>query len=68
MDVLSAQRGNAMSVRSIQARLQCDAKTLDDLWRTHRVFNERLPAIISILFKMRRGECGRNPTERDLYI
>jgi transposase len=56
-----------MSVRSIQARLDCDAKTLDDLWRTHRVFNERLPAIISVLFKMRRGECGRNPKQRDLY-
>jgi len=55
-----------MSVRSIQARLHCDAKTLDDLWRTHRVFNERLPGINAILFKMRRGEFGGTPKEREM--
>jgi len=31
------------------------------------VFNERLPVILSILFKMRRGECGRNNVQRSLY-
>ena len=56
-----------MSVRMFQARLECDRETLGRLWLTHRVFNERLPAIISVLFKMRRGECGRNKRERNLY-
>jgi len=56
-----------MSVRSIQARIQCDSKTLEHLWRTHRVFNERLPGIISVLFKMRRGECRTGRNQSDLY-
>ena len=47
-----------MSIRSLQARLICNENTLQDLWRTHRVFNEYLPATISMLFRMRRGECG----------
>jgi hypothetical protein len=41
--------------------------TLDHLWRTHRVFNERLPLVLSVLFRMRRGECGENDHERNLY-
>ena len=40
-----------MSVRMFQARLECDRETLGRLWLTHRVFNERLPAIISVLFR-----------------
>jgi hypothetical protein len=56
-----------MSVRAIQARIQCDRSLPDHLWRTHRVFNERLPRILSFLFKMRRGECGRSNEERGLY-
>ena len=56
-----------MSVRMFQARIECDRQTLDRLWLTHRVFNERLPAIMSVLFNMRRGESGRNPQERRLY-
>lgn len=31
------------------------------------VFNTRLPQLLSLLFKMRRGECGRNKQERSLY-
>jgi IS605 OrfB family transposase len=56
-----------MGVRSFQSRIVCDTATLAHLWRTHQVFNERLPAILSVLFKMRRGECGRNVKEHDLY-
>jgi len=56
-----------MAVRAIQARLESDKLLLENLWRTHRVFNERLPRIISILFKMRRGECGTTSEERTLY-
>jgi hypothetical protein len=64
---VSGRKGVTMSVRMFQARLECDRETLGRLWLTHRVFNERLPAIISVLFKMRRGECGRNKQERSLY-
>jgi len=56
-----------MSVRAIQARINCDRQTLLDLWRTHCVFNQRLPSILSVLFKMRRGECGDSPELQDLY-
>jgi len=56
-----------MSVRAIQARVECDRAMLDHLWRTHRVFNERLPAVLSWLFKMRRGECGQTEDENRLY-
>jgi hypothetical protein len=31
------------------------------------VFNERLPAILKILMKMRRGECGETSQKRNLY-
>ncbi len=56
-----------MSVRAIQARVLCDRETLAELWRTHQVFNERLPALLSVLLRMRRGECGDTPAERKLY-
>ena len=56
-----------MSVRAIQAKVMCDRATLENLWRTHRVFNERVPRILSLLFRMRRGECGKTPAERQLY-
>lgn len=56
-----------MSVRAIQARVVCDRPTLNHLWRTHQVFNERLPAILSVLMRMRRGECGATGHERNLY-
>jgi transposase len=56
-----------MSVRAIQARVECDRATLEHLWRTHRVFNERVPVVLSWLFKMRRGECGRTEEEKRLY-
>jgi Putative transposase DNA-binding domain len=56
-----------MAVRALPARLLCDRRTLGDLWRTHRAFNERLPAVLSILFRMRRGESGATPELRDLY-
>lgn len=56
-----------MSVRSFQARVECDCRTLEYLWRTHKVFNERLPEIIKILFKMKRGKCGQNEIQQSLY-
>ena len=56
-----------MAVRAIQARLESDKNMLEHLWRTHKVFNERLPRIISILFKMRRGEYGTTDEDRALY-
>lgn len=56
-----------MSVRAIQSRVVCDAEILRHLWRTHRVFNERLPKLLGILFKMRRGDCGQTEAERNLY-
>jgi hypothetical protein len=56
-----------MSVRAIQARLECGKNMLEHLWRTHKVFNERLPRIIAILFKMERGEYGATDEDRALY-
>lgn len=56
-----------MAVKTLQARLQCEPETLKALWRTHDVFNERLKETLSLLFKMRRGECGKSPEERELY-
>ena len=56
-----------MSTRAIQARIQCDSETLEHLWRTHVVFNSRLPQVISLLFRMRRVECGTTDTEKGLY-
>ena len=56
-----------MGVRALQARIECDRTTLEHLWRTHKVFNERLPKLITTLFAMRRGEFGKTKKERDLY-
>jgi hypothetical protein len=56
-----------MPVRAIQARIDCPRDVLDHLWRTHVIFNQRLPQLISILFKMRRGECGDTEEEHQLY-
>lgn len=56
-----------MGVRAIRARVECDRETLLALWRTHRVFNERLRSLITKLFAMRRGELGSTPEQRALY-
>ena len=56
-----------MSIRAIRSRVVCDRETLERLWLTHRVFNERMPALISILMRMRRGEAGATNEERELY-
>lgn len=56
-----------MGVRAIRARIQCDPETLQHLWRTHCVFNQRLPVAIGWLFRMRRGECGADDAQRALY-
>lgn len=56
-----------MGERAIRTRIECDRKTLLALWRTHRVFNERLPSLIKKLFAMRRGEVGANAAQRELY-
>ena len=56
-----------MGVRAIRTRIECDRETLLALWRTHRVFNERLPSLITKLFAMRRGEVGATPEQQALY-
>ncbi len=56
-----------MPVRALQARIECGPEELQSLWRTHRVFNERLPTLIKILFQMNRGECGDSEEKRKLY-
>ncbi len=56
-----------MGVRAIRTRIVCDCETLLALWRTHRVFNERLPSLIAKLFAMRRGEIGATDEQRGLY-
>ncbi len=53
-----------MSVRAIQARIECDRQTFESPWRTDRVFNERVPGILSWLFKMRQGEWSQTPCIR----
>jgi len=47
-----------MGVRAIRARIDCDRPTLEHLWRTHLVFNERLRSLLTKLFAMRRGTLG----------
>ncbi|MEX2142246.1 MAG: transposase [Pirellulales bacterium] len=56
-----------MGVRALQAKIEFDRTTLEHLWRTHRVFNERLPHVLRILFKLRRGEYGTTTEKRNLY-
>ena len=56
-----------MGVRALQARIICDRQQLEKLWRTHCIFNERLPALLSVLFRMRRGECGETSDLMRLY-
>lgn len=56
-----------MGVRAIRARVECDRDTLFALWRTHCVFNERIPSLISKIFAMRRGELGGTPDQMALY-
>ena len=56
-----------MSVRALKARILCDQTTVEKLWRTHLVFNEKLLPVIRILMKMRRGEVGSTPDLRTLY-
>jgi len=56
-----------VGVRAIRTRIECDRETLLALWRTHRVFNERLPSLITKLFAMRRGEVGATPEQQALY-
>lgn len=56
-----------MAVKTFQARLHCESEALASLWRTHKIFNERLRDVLLLLFRMRRGECGRSPAERALY-
>lgn len=56
-----------MGVRALQARIECDQATLQRLWATHHAFNACLPDLLKLLFRMRRGELGRNSKERRLY-
>ena len=56
-----------MGTRSFLLRVDCDAQPLLSLWRTHCVFNQRLPDAIRWLFRMRRGECGDTEELRALY-
>lgn len=56
-----------MGVRAIRVRIECDRETLVALWRTHHVFNQHLPKLITKLFAMRRGDVGANAAQRNLY-
>ncbi len=56
-----------MAVRTLQARLHCVPETLEALWRTHKIFNDRLRAILALLFRMRRGESGDLSEDQALY-
>ena len=56
-----------MGVRAIRARIECDQESLLHLWRTHRVFNERLPSLITKIFAMRHGKIGVTSDQRGLY-
>lgn len=56
-----------MAVRTLQVRLHCVPDTLEALWHTHKIFNERLREILALLFRMRRSECGESPERQALY-
>jgi transposase len=53
-----------MGVRAIRARIECNRPTLENLWRTHRAFNDRLRGLLKKLFAMRRGELGADDKHR----
>ena len=54
----------AVGVRAIRVKIVCDQKTLEHLWRTHKLFNDQLRVLLEKLFAMRRGELGANATHR----
>ncbi|MBA2731433.1 MAG: hypothetical protein H0U54_00935 [Acidobacteria bacterium] len=56
-----------MAVKNYQVRLHHVPETLEALWRTHKIFNDRLREILALLFRMRRGECGESPEDQALY-
>lgn len=56
-----------MAVKTYQARLHCAPEALEALWRTHKIFNERLREVLALLFRMRRGECEETLEKRELY-
>src|SRR5215471_14664628 len=56
-----------MGIRAFEARINCSPELLQQLWRTHTVFNQRVPELLSILFRMRRRECGDSEERRCLY-
>jgi len=56
-----------MAVRTLQVRLHCEPETLEALWRTHKIFNDRLRAILALLFRMRRGESGESSEDQALF-
>jgi hypothetical protein len=35
-----------MDVRAFRARVRCDRKTLDDLWRTHVLYNDTVQSLL----------------------
>jgi transposase len=53
-----------MGVRAIRARIECDRATLEHLWRTHVIFNDRLQGFLARLFAMRRGLLGADDKHR----
>ena len=48
-----------MPVKSFQAKIICDTpRKREYLWLTHRLFNEHLRPVLSILYAARRGKLG----------
>jgi hypothetical protein len=57
-----------MSVRAIKARVVCEQKTLEQLWRTHRVFNDELVPVLRRFNELKRGEAAEHPEHARAFI
>ena len=55
-----------MSVRAIQARIECDRETLLKLWDAHCTFHDALRVIQARIFDMRRGGGERTKKRQEL--
>lgn len=56
-----------MATRAIQTRIIADGNLIQQLWITHKVFNDCLPAFASTLFRMMRGEIGDSIVEKQRW-
>jgi hypothetical protein len=57
-----------MSVRAIKARIVCEQNTLDQLWRTHRVFNDELIPVLRQFNELKRGEDATRPEHSRAFM